>query len=54
MPTALLVIGTVIVVLGTWMLINEITTGKRTLYAGLLLQGLALLMILLRRKRGIR
>ena len=52
MPTALAVIGIVVIILGTWMMMNEIATGRRTLYAGIALEVLAVLMILFRSAKG--
>jgi hypothetical protein len=54
MPTALAVIGVVVIILGVWMMINEVTSGLRTLYAGLILELAAVSMIIfrsIRRKR---
>lgn len=51
-PTALAVIGIVVIILGTWMMINEITSGRRTLYAGIALEVIAVVMILFRETRS--
>jgi hypothetical protein len=54
MPTALAVIGVVVIILGVWMMINEVTSGLRTLYAGLILELAAVSMIVFRSIRRRR
>jgi hypothetical protein len=48
MPTALAIVGIVVIILGTWMMLNDTISGRRTLYAGIALEILAVLMILFR------
>ena len=54
LPTALAVIGAVVIVLGTWMMINETTTGLKTLIAGLIIEALAIILIFYRMTRKKR
>jgi hypothetical protein len=48
MPTALAVVGAVVIILAVWMMINEVTGGARTLYAGIALELLAVALIIFR------
>ena len=51
MPTALAVIGAIVIILGTWMMINETTTGLQTVIAGIAIELLAIIMVLFRMAR---